>query len=287
LLVAGDVIELATDAALEVERQFVLTLGGFALELPGATLVTHEKIPVPRFNFVQELGVGRERQAHFFEHALDHYFQRALRPVFRVPLPVADHIDRGLRRFGFRPRDADLTLLLSGDSAPTPINSEISVRPAEHAEIDLIASFWTSERERPEFRAALDVAWSHPNPHERLVPLLAFLGDEAVSAAIVYRHRGSAGIYAVATRPSARGRGAASDVVGYACAASPAGPGVRYSIFADSERLERRLVRLGFGPARRFREYELPRDAELAFPPPGPLGPPQWRPPRAAGGRGA
>ncbi|HTT45035.1 MAG TPA: hypothetical protein VMH38_03340, partial [Thermoplasmata archaeon] len=77
--------EPEVEAALATERQFVLTLGGFALELAGATLVTHEKLPVPRFNFVQELGVGRERQTTFFEHALDHYFQRALRPTFRVP----------------------------------------------------------------------------------------------------------------------------------------------------------------------------------------------------------
>jgi len=282
-----EVLELATDAALEVERQFVLTLGGFALELPGATLVTHEKIPVPRFNFVQELGVGRERQAHFFEHALDHYFQRALRPIFRVPLPVADHIDRGLRRFGFRPRDSPLTLLLSDDVAPGQVNSEVSVRAAERSELDLVASFWTSDRERPEFRTALDVAWNHPNPHETLVPLLAFLEGEAVSAAVVYRHRGSAGIYAVATRPTARGRGAASDLVGHALAAHVAGPGVRYSMFSDSERLERRLVRLGFRPARAFREYELPAHAELALPRPGPPGPPQWRPPRAPERRGA
>jgi len=278
--VAGDALALATESALETERQFVLTLGGFALELPGATLVTHEKIPVPRFNFVQELGVGPERQAHFFEHALDHYFQRALRPVFRVPLPVPDHLDRGLRRFGFRPRAAALTLLLSGGTGPTPFNPEISVRPAGRSEIDLVASFWTSDRERPEFRTALDVAWSHPNPHEQLVPLLGFRGDEAVSAAVVYRYRATAGIYAVATRVAARGQGAASDVVGYAVSRATAGPGVGYSIFADSERLERRLVALGFSPVRSFREYELPADAELALPRPGPPGPPQWRPPR-------
>ena len=41
--------ELWVEAALEAERQFVFTLGGFALELAGAALVTHEKLPVPRF----------------------------------------------------------------------------------------------------------------------------------------------------------------------------------------------------------------------------------------------
>ncbi len=274
--------ELAAEAALEAERQFVLTLGGFALEVAGATLVTHEKLPVPRFNFVQELGVGRERQAAFFERALDHYFQRALRPTFRIPIPVPDHLASGLHRFGFRPRPAPLVLLLSS-GAPGPAGaSGTEVRAAERAELDLTASFWTSERERPEFRTALDLAWSHPNPYERLVPLLAFRDGRAVSSALIYRHRSTVGIHAVATRPEARGRGAASELVRFALATEPAGRGVRYSLFADSSRLETRLVALGFRPVRAFREYALPPEAELAFPPPGPFLPPQWRPPRAA-----
>jgi len=280
--VDADLTDLETEAALDAERQFVLTLGGFALEMAGAKLVTHEKLPVPRFNFVQELGVGAERQAAFFEHALDHYFQRALRPTFRVPTPVAGHVDRGLRRFGFQPKEAPLVLMLADAPPPRPINSEVAVRLARHDDLDLVASFWTSERERPEFRTAVDVAWSHPNPHEKLVPLVASLGGETVSAALVYRYRNSAGIHAVATRPSARGRGAASDVVGFARAHEVAGPGARYSIFADSARLERRLEQLGFRRARAFIEYELPRSAELALPPAGPPRPPQWRPPRAS-----
>ncbi|MGA9839769.1 MAG: GNAT family N-acetyltransferase [Thermoplasmata archaeon] len=279
----ADAESLAVAAALEAERQFVLTLGGFALEIPGANLVTHERLPVPRFNFVQEMGVGPERQSAFFERALDHYFQRALRPTFRVPEPVGDHVDAGLRRFGFRPRATPLVLLLEGtDRGPTTA-PPTGVRPARRSEIDLVASFWTSERERPEFRAALDVAWSHPNPHERLQPLLAFRGPEAVSVALVYRYRSAAGIHAVATRPAARGQGGASDLVRFVLATDAVGPGVRYSMFADSERLARRLEQLGFRPARSFREYELPAGADLDLPAPGPVGPPRWRPPRDRG----
>jgi GNAT superfamily N-acetyltransferase len=278
--VASDLSDLAVEAALEAERQFVLTLGGYALEIPGATLVTHEKIPVPRFNFVQELGVGPERQAAFFERALDHYFQRALRPTFRVPLPVAGHVEAGLRRFGFRPRSTLLKLLLSTGARPPAMAEEVEVHAAERSELDLVASFWTGERERPEFRTALDVAWNHPNPHEQLVPLLADLDGETVATALVYRHRSSAGIHGVATRPAARGKGAASELIAYALLQEPVGRGVRYSIFADSSRLEQRLGRIGFLPARAFQEYELPPDAVLAIPPPGPALPPQWRPPR-------
>lgn len=274
--------ELEIEAALNSERQFVLTLGGFALEIAGAALVTHEKLPVPRFNFVQEIGVGRERQASFFEHALDHYFQRALRPTFRVPDPVPGHVDAGLRRFGFLPKSAPLVLMLSGNPPGPPRNSAIRVREAAHEDLDLVASFWTSEAERPEFRSALDVAWSHPNPHETLVPLLAFLDAEPVSAALVYRYRTATGIHAVATRPSARGRGAASDVVGFALTHGVGGAGTRYSIFADSVRLVRRLESLGFESARTFTEYELPASVQLAFPSPGPALAPRWRPPRSS-----
>ena len=268
------------DAALDAERKFVLTLGGFSLEVAGAALVTHEKLPVPRFNFVQELGVGRERQAAFFEHALDHYFQRALRPTFRVPTPVPDHVDTGLRRFGFRPKESSLVLMLSGGSAPASAASDVDVRPAHRNELDIVASFWTSDRERPEFRTALDIAWAHPHPNERLVPLLATLGSEAVSAALIYRYRNVAGIHAVATRVAKRGRGAASALVEFALRRQPAGPVESYSMFADSSRLEGGLRRLGFRPAREFAEYELPRSAELAFPSPGPPTGPRWRPPR-------
>jgi len=272
---------LEVEAALDSERQFVLTLGGLALEVAGATLVTHERIPAARFNFVQELGVGPERQTAFFERALDHYFQRALRPTFRVPLPVPGHVDAGLRRFGFRPRASPLVLLLDRPGMERTSPESHEVREAGRDEVDLVASFWTAERERPEFRAALEVAWRHPNPHERLAPLLAFRNGEAVAAAIVYRYRSSAGIHAVATRPSARGQGAASDVVRYALGTDPVGKGVRYSIFADTPRLEERLRSLGFAPERSFVEFELPADAVLAIPPPGPAGPPNWRPPRA------
>jgi len=281
--------DLAIEAALQAERQFVLTLGGFALEVAGAALVTHEKIPAPRFNFVQELGVGRERQTAFFERALDHYFQRALRPTFRVPVPPTSHVDQGLRRLGFVPRTGPLVLLLEQDPAPPPALDGPTVREASPGELDQVASFWTDERERPELRTAVDVAWHHPNPHEQLVPLVASIDDVPVAAALVYRFRGAAGVHFVATRPSARGRGAASAVVAYALRERPVGRAAFLSMFADSPRLEARLIRLGFVPARTFVEYELPRTAELALPSPGPPTPPRWRPPRGSGapaGRG-
>jgi hypothetical protein len=271
----------AAEDVRSVERHFVLALGGFALEIAGATLVTHEHLPVPRFNFVEVRGVARERQSAFFERALDHYFQRALRPSVRVPRPVPDHLDAGLRRFGFRPRPAPLALLVSEGAPGDPRPPGLEVRAARPGDLDLVASFWTSDRERPEFRAALEVATAHPNPNETLIPVLAGERDGPVSAALVYRRGTTAGIFAVATRPPARGRGAASELVDGLRAGAFAGPVRRYAMFADSARLVARLERLGFAVVAEETEYELAPDAQLALPDPGPPVPPRWRPPRA------
>ncbi len=208
-------LEVETEAALDAERQLVLTLGGFSLEIAGAVLVLHEKIPVPRFNYVHVVDVGRERQAAFFERALDHYFQRALRPTFRAASPVPEHIDRGLRSFGFRAKPAPLVLLL-GQRAPTVVpDPQFEVREPARAEMGSVAAFWTGEKERPELVSALDVAQHHPNSRERLLPLLATRGGEPVSAAVVYRYRSSVGIHLVTTRPFARGQGGATALVGH------------------------------------------------------------------------
>jgi len=269
----------AADAALDAERRWVLALGGFALEIPGATLVTHEKLPAPRFNFVVVRRIARERQTSFFEHALDHYFQRALRPTFRVPVPVPSHLAHGLGRFGFRRRAERLAVLVERPRARSAA-PEFAVRPARADEFESIAAFWSVERERPELRTALEIAAHHPNPDEALVPVVAELDGRAVAAALVYRHGRSAGIHLVSTRSDARGRGAASALVGFVRRTDPAGRPVHYSMFADSLRLRRRLLRLGFALAREYAEFSLPADAELSLPPPGPPTPPRWRPPR-------
>ena len=276
---AKDALLALAEAALQAERQFILTLGGFALSIPGAVLLTHEKIPAPRFNFVTEVGVGPERQTAFFERALDHYFQRAIRPTFRVANPPAPHVDLGLRRLGFRPREAPLGLLVEDPTAPAGASEGVEVRRAIATDLDQLVSFWTDPGERPELRTALDVAWHHPNPNEQLVPLIASIAGTAVAGAVLYRYGEAAGIHFVATQPTARGRGAASAVVGFARRERPTGA-APLSLFADSPRLETHLRQLGFVVARTFSVYDLPKDAELALPPPGPPGPPRWRPPR-------
>jgi len=258
----------------------VKTLGGFVLGIAGAELVTHERIPIPRFNFVEVAGIDRGRQSAFFERALDHYFQRPLRPTFRVPLPEAEHVAAGLQRFGFRPRPHPIVLLLGTPERLPPPPTDVVVRSATNAELDEVVGLWVGDRGRAEFRSAVDVAWHYPNPGERLTPLVATRGDRIVSAALRYEQVGAVGLHFVTTQTSDRGQGAASALVGGSFVPGGVDAGAVPFLFADSARLEQRLGRLGFSPALSFREYELPPEMELAFPPPGLPTAPRWRPPR-------
>jgi hypothetical protein len=273
------------EAALAAERQFVTTLGGMVLGIAGAELVTHERIPIPRFNFVQVGGVDRGRRAAFFERALDHYFQRALRPTFRLPVPAAEHLVEGLERFGFRPEPEPLVLLIGAPDRPRTEPSGVEVRPGRDEELDEVATLLAGPEGRVEFRAALDIAWHHSNPGEQVTPIVATRGDRIVSAAVRYEREQTVGLHLVTTQVDDRGQGAATALVGGALGPSREPARAIPFLFADSARLERRLRSLGFAPVRAFREFSLPDDAELAFPPPGPPTPPRWRPPRGGAAR--
>lgn len=274
------------EAALLAEEQFVRTLGGFVLGIAGADLVTHEKIPIARFNYVLVHAVAPGRRTAFFERALDHYFQRAIRPTFRVPTPVPAHVDGGLRAVGFRPNPSPLALLLSGGTVQGASAPGLEVRPAAPGEFDAALALWTGERERPEFRMAMEIVWHDPNPGERLTPMVATRDGQVVSAGIRYEVGAATGLHFISTSPRERGQGAASALVrGVFGDADPVGRNGGF-LSADSPRLVARLVRLGFLPGREFTVYELPRDAELAFPRLPPAGlPPRWRPPRSNRGR--
>ncbi len=267
------------DLALEEERAFVASLGGYTLEIAGARLVTHERIPVPRFNFIQGVEVAAARQAAFFERALDHYFQRALRPSVRVSEHVPDHIDRGLRSFGFRPRDEPHTLLLSDGPRTAPPPRVFRVRQPTPGEVDELVGFWAPEKEREELRRSVEVSWTRPNPGEVLVPILAEKDGRSVAAAVVHAHRGLWAVHGVATQPESRGQGAATALVHYALA-EVVPPSEPVAMHAESGRLVAHLESLGFQGVRIDRVYDLPPEAQLTLPPVGPPGPPRWRPPR-------
>ncbi|MEM0129589.1 MAG: hypothetical protein QXG65_05465 [Thermoplasmata archaeon] len=277
---------LSDDAAevLATERDLVLGLGGLSIGFAGGTLTLHERIPVPRFNFAVVDRLGRERHAEFFERALDQYFQRALRPEFRVPRPVPEHLDAALRRFGFRPRAAPADVLLSnaggrraGLASPLPI----TVDP--EAPSEAIARRWVGSREVPELATALDRLRFHPNPGEVTVPVEIRAGDRTVASALVYRRNGSAVLFGVSVDPASRGQGHASALTAGILAARPAGP-ARYGMISDLPRLTERAAHWGLSCVGSMTVYLLPPEARLELPAPGPPGPPLWRPPRRPGG---
>ncbi|MCI4360528.1 MAG: hypothetical protein L3J91_02395, partial [Thermoplasmata archaeon] len=178
---------ISLDGARRLHRDLIHALGGFSLELAGGILVTHERIPVPAFNFVDGADVAVRRQTAFFEKALDHYFQRALRPTFRVDPAAPGHIDRTLRHFGFVPSAEPLVFLAAPTRPRPPGTHDLAVEELASERVHEVAAFWTHERERDEFERALDVVVSHPNPGEHLVPLLARSGARTVAAALLYR----------------------------------------------------------------------------------------------------
>lgn len=279
----------AVEAALREEREFVLSLGGYALELAGGVLVVNERIPVPRFNFVQYVRVHRNRQSAFLERALDHFFQRALRPSIRAERPVPDFLDATLRHLGFRPTPDPWSLLLRRRSArPRAGGPRYEVRTATGDELPLLAGFWTGTSEREEFLRALTVALEHPNPGECLVPGIAIRDGVPASAALLHAHRSAVGVHGVVTQPSERGQGAATALVAGLLedphARDKPGP---VAMWSDTPRLDRRLGDLGFEVAVRYSVYELPADAELALPSASPPAPPRWRPPRRPSPTGA
>lgn len=267
-------------ASLAAERSLLLSLGGYAFEVSGGTLLLHERIPVPRFNFVQVEALSPQRQTGFFERTLDQYFQRAIRPTFRVPLPVPTHIDRTLHDLGFRPRAEPASMLGRVRARVPPRRSPPTILAGPSAATDALVPFWSEPRDAPLLASAIEVLRHHPNPGETLVPVLATEEGRPVAAALVYGHHGMAFIFGVSTVPTARGRGVASALVEWILSHPPGSNARLTAILSERRRLDRHLQALGFRAWVRWRVYELLPDAELTLPPRLPSGGPLWRPPR-------
>jgi ribosomal protein S18 acetylase RimI-like enzyme len=266
---------------LREERELVLAFGGFAVEIPGAVLVTNERIPVPRFNFVQDVSVARDRLAGFFERALDHYFQRALRPEFHVLEPVPEYLLGPLAHFGFAARAEPRSALLHPRSVPVPAPEHgYTVALADDDHLDEVVGFWAETREREELRRQLETVRHHANPEETVLPVIAYEGKEPASAALLHRYRGTWGIHGVATQPGRRGRGAASAIVAESVHHLVPEDARSIVIWADQARVRSRLERLGFQEVARFRVFELGAHAQLHLPPIPAVSTPRWRPPR-------
>jgi GNAT superfamily N-acetyltransferase len=265
--------------ALAAERGFVRLFGGYTVGLAGGTLLVNERLPVPRFNVVQAVRVARERQTAFFEAALDHYFQRALRPAFRVSLPVPPHVDNALRQFAFRPRPDPEVWLVAGPDRPMAEKPSGDPGPAGMDRLDQLVDLWVGPGERIEFRRQLEVGWLHPNPGERLVPFASCDADgQIASAGLAYRRGSCLDLEAVVTRPGARGRGSATALV-ERILADPLGKQARFVALRSAlPRLAERLGPDGFRVADRCAVYELPPEAELTLRLPPPHTDRLWRP---------
>ncbi len=272
--------ELA-EALLIDERAMVLSLGGFTVGFAGGTLLLHDRIPVPRFNFATVDRVGQNRLAGFFERALDQYFQRAIRPAFRVPHPVPAYIDQTLRRLGFSPREEPLDVLAGRRIANRPLGYG-TAHFADGEDARDLAQLWVGPKESPEFATAVDILCHHPNPGEELRPVVVDENGERLGAALIYRHDDRALFFGISTQPSARGRGVATGLVRYVMRSRLGGRKVTYGLISESARLTRHLARLGFRRLRSMTVYELRAGAELSLPAVPTAGPPHWRPPRSA-----
>jgi GNAT superfamily N-acetyltransferase len=270
---------------LREEREFVHTLGGYSVSLHGGVFVVHEKIPFPRFNFVQEITVRRDRAAGFIEVALDHYFSRAIRPTIRVATDAPEHIGGSLTRLGFHRRPASLTLLRAEPTGPPPApTATVEVRPARPDELDQVVTFFARPEEQLELRRQIEVAWDRPGAEERLTPLLAVRDGQPIATALLHSFRGVTGIHGVATQTAARGAGVATAIVRRALTEELSPRGSTVWIATEHPTLERRLAPLGFSAAASFAVFDLPAGAELTLPPQGPPAAATWRPPRRPGG---
>jgi hypothetical protein len=267
--------------ALAAERGFVRLFGGYTVGLAGGTLLVNERIPIARFNRVQTVRVAPERQAQFFEAALDHYFQRALRPTFRVTLPVPSHVDATLRGLAFRPRALEECWLVAGPERPPAPTPSMPVRGGDPSMLSALLPLLTGAPETLEFRRQLEVGWRHPNPGERLVPFWVQGPDaDPWSAGLAYLRGSCLDIESVVTPPDNRGRGAATSLV-HGILGDPVARGARYVALRSSEpRLAARLAPAGFEVADRARVYDLPSDADLVLRKPPATGRPFWRPER-------
>ncbi len=270
-------------SAQAAERGFVRLFGGYTVGLAGGTLLVNERLPFPRFNFVQLVRVAAERQSGFFEAALDHYFQRGLRPEFRVALPVPSHVEEALEKLSFRPVAPEEEWLVAGPDRPHPVPAATSAGPVPEERWEELIDLWIGATGRAEFRRCLEVGRSRPNPGERL----EVFGTQSVDGALrcvglPYRRGPCLDLEAVITPPSRRGAGAATEWV-VAALASPLAQGAAHVALRSTEpRLAGRLAPLGFEVALRCRRFELPADAALALRAPAPSSGPRWRPPRLA-----
>lgn len=270
-------------AAQAAERGFLRSFGGYSVGWSGGTLLVNERIPVPRFNFVQVVRVAPERLTAFLEVALDHYFQRALRPSFRIARPAPPAIEAALRTVAFRPTAEEETWLVAGPERPHRPSLGPPPELVPESRQDELVDLWIGEKGREEFRRHLEVGRHHPNPGEQLEARSTKSPDGALRCVgLAYRRGSTLLLEGIATPEELRGQGAATEWVHGVLGTPIARESEYVALRTTVPRLAGRLAPLGFAPALVSRIYELPPDAQLKVVAPAPSPGPRWRPPRLA-----
>jgi GNAT superfamily N-acetyltransferase len=246
---------------LREARAFPQLFGGYAVEWPGGTLVVNERVPTSRFNFVQDVRLAPGRVLAFVEKALEHYYQRALRPTFELPDDLSQPgTVRALLQAGYVPQGPERSrklLLREGGGSP-PADPRYRVRPAGEEDLGTFLGFLTEPRHQMELYRYLEEDIFHPQPGERTIPYLAWRGEDPVAVALFHEEGPVRGIHGVATGPRYRGQGAASGLVAGILRAEEHPPSRRWVLAYDGPGTPRALGALGFGPALSFETYALP-----------------------------
>ena len=277
MLPGGSAAALA--AAERAEQGYVRLLGGYTVGLPGGTLLVNERLPSSRFNVVQRVDVAPGRRTQFFEAALDHYFQRALRPRIRVAVPVPAHVAETLAGLGFAAAPMPELWLAVG---PTGVlgRPPASANRVGSGELDPLVEVWGGPGERLELRRQIEVGLDHPNPGEQLAAFRSSgSAGELVSLALAYRNGDCVDLEAVHTVPAGRDRGAATALVAGILRDRFVAGAAFVVLRTEEPRLADRLATLGFEVVGRHAVFDLAAGADLRSRP-GPSQGPFWRPPR-------
>lgn len=235
------------------------------MELSEAHLVVNEKVPVPRFNFVQDARCGAGRVAAFVERTLEHYYQRALRPTFELPKDVHQPaLEHALELSGYLPKGREHRrhlLLWNGQGPPPAVSNRDEVRVETLSDdelptlVDLLVE--SNARYREEVRRYLEVGMGHPNPGERVVPYVARTGSGAVSFGVLLSHATGSGLYAVGTPTSERARGYASRLVAEVLRREAPRSPFPFCISAQGTTPPRPLLEMGFEVGQSFEVFEM------------------------------
>lgn len=253
--------------ALQEERRLSQIFGGYTVELPGAHLVVNEKVPVPRFNWVQDVRCGPGRVTALLERVFDHYYQRALRPIVELPSDLPQPwLVKALGMAGYLPKGPEHRRhLMVWDGFPRPEEAprtpSLRIEPVPAEEIDLFVDFLIEPKHRTEVYRSLETVMVHPNAGEIALPYVARVAEDPVAFGLFHRYGAASALFAVGTVAKERRKGFATSLVAEIVRREGPRSPSPLLISMEGERPPRPLVTMGFVPWASFDRYELSDEA--------------------------